>query len=288
MSFFNYTLARMYAHLYVLVKSVTGRSIPGLGFLLRRCKKSRYIEFLNQQLYFEPTVASSYGLHIIKLEQEPESHKFLNDLFGSLGGQRAYFIEVGANIGAFMVDLARRNDVHVFGFEPSRACVEAINKTMLKNGRKNYTTYACLVGDQEGLVPFSEGLDVHGASVYTSVKSSCKIRQVKLDDVKDLGSLPSAAPTVIMIDVEGYELNVLRGGLKLIHRIKPLIIFEYNAVSKRYFNIDQIYKVLGGSYEIFRLRKDAMLDGDVEDAWNCVAIPCGTRFEKTLESRIIF
>ena len=77
------------------------------------------------------------------------------------------------------------------------------------------------------------------------------------------------------------------GGGGLIKRLKPLVLFEYNFVSKRYFDINEIHQILGDSYTIFRLRKDAMLDSDIENAWNCVAIPRNTQFETILKSRII-
>ena len=44
--------------------------IPGLGLLLRNVKTPRTIKFLDQRLYFEPSVAESYGLHIINLKHE--------------------------------------------------------------------------------------------------------------------------------------------------------------------------------------------------------------------------
>lgn len=282
-----YAVAKLYAYIYVWMKAITGQNIPGLGFFLRRCKRPRYINFLDQKLYFEPAIASNYGLHIINLEQEPESHNFLNGLFDKLGNAESCFIEVGANIGVFMVDLARRSGVNVIGFEPSNDCVESIKKTMNKNGRLNFTVYANLVGDRDELVSFSEGNNVQGASIYTSTNSSNKIKQIKLDNVKELMALPDAMPTVLMIDVEGYEPNVLRGGGALIKRLKPLVLFEYNFISKRYFDINEIHQILGDSYVIFRLRKDAMLDSDVENAWNCVAIPKGSQFESILQSRIV-
>ena len=282
-----YAVAKLYAHIYVVIKSITGYNIPGLGFLLRQCKSSRYIDFLDQKIYFEPSIASNYGLHIINLEHEPESHKFLNGVFDKLGKTGSCFIEVGANIGVFMVDLARRSSVYVVGFEPSKDCVESIKKTMSKNGRLNFTAYANIVGDRDELVSFNEGKNVQGASIYTSTNSSNKIQQIKLDNVKELIALPDGMPTVLMIDVEGYEPNVLRGGVALIKRLKPLVMFEYNFVSKRYFDINVIRQILGDSYTILRLRKDAMLDSDVENAWNCVAIPRNTQFETILKSRIV-
>jgi len=282
-----YLVAKLYAYIYVWTKAITGKNIPGLGFLLRRCKRPRYIKFLNQKLYFEPAIASNYGLHIINMEHEPESHNFLNELFDQLGNTESCFIEVGANIGVFMVDLARRRNINVIGFEPSNDCVESIKKTMCKNGRFNYTVYAMLVGDRDEFVPFDEGKNVQGASIFTSTNSSNKIQQIKLDNVAELITLPDSMPTVLMIDVEGYEPNVLRGGSALIKRLKPLVLFEYNFVSKRYFNINDIYQILGDSYEIFRLRKDSMLDNDLDNAWNCVAVPRSTQFEAILKSRLV-
>ena len=240
-----YALAKLYAHLYVAIKKITGLNIPGLGFLLRRSKRAHFIDFLDQKLFFNPVIASNYGLHIINLEQEPESHSFLNELFNRLGKTESYFIEVGANIGVFMVDLARRNSVHVIGFEPSNACVESIIKTMAKNGRINFTAYPNLVGDCDELVSFSEGNNVQGASIYTSQNSSNKIQQIKLDNVKELIAIQDATPTVLMIDVEGYEPNVLRGGGGVIKRINTLGLFEFKFCSKSYFYVNKIKKNFG-------------------------------------------
>ena len=77
------------------------------------------------------------------------------------------------------------------------------------------------------------------------------------------------------------------GGAWLIQRLKPLVLFEYNFVSKKYFDVKTIKEILGRTYTIFRLRKDAMLDSHVENAWNCLAIPQGSEFEEILRSRIV-
>jgi len=51
--------------------------------------------------------------------------------------------------------------------------------------------------------------------------------------------------------------------------------------------LDALQHELGDAYQIYRVRQDAMLDSDVENAWNCVAIPRNTQFETILKSRII-
>jgi FkbM family methyltransferase len=283
--FLFYTAARIYAQCYVAVAALTGYQIPGLGLLLRQCRRPKYIRFLHQWLYFEPSVASSYGLHIIGRVHEPETHAFLNAVFDSIDSHDAVFIDVGANIGAFVLDISRRPNVRVIGFEPAAGCVVAIRKSIAKNGRQNVSVYQNLVGDREALVPFAEGKDTQGASVLTSAESSSKVQQLTLDQVEPLRSMP-ATRTVLMIDVEGYEPQVLRGARVLIERVQPLLVFEYNWVSKQHFNLADVQAILGDDYQIFRLRKDALLDNDVENAWNCVAVPRGTDFEKVLKAKV--
>jgi hypothetical protein len=77
----------------------------------------------------------------------------------------------------------------------------------------------------------------------------------------------------LLIDTEGNELNVIKGAAKLISATIPLIIFEYNWVSKNHYNLADIQSALGRRYTIYRLRKDGLLDADFSATWNCVAIP---------------
>ena len=70
----------------------------------------------------------------------------------TLGDSKVYFVEVGANIGAFMVDIVRRSNVYVFVFEPSKSCVQAIRKTMKIDKRENYTVFQNLVCETEEMV----------------------------------------------------------------------------------------------------------------------------------------
>lgn len=281
----NMILAQLYAHLYIAIKRIFGFNVPGLGFLLRRVKAPRYIRFIDQDMYFHPGAASSYGLHIVGAMQEPETHKFLNQAFDAVAGRSGYFIEVGANVGAFLLDIARRPEVQVIGFEPSQPCVEAIERTMERNRRSNFHVFAQLVGDATKSVPFDIGRHDGSASVLTSSFSSETVQQTRLDDSPVLSRIRGDAPVVLMIDVEGYEPKVIAGG-GLLHRTRPLIVFEYNFVSKRHFHVRDIQNLLGTGYRIYRLRKDGYLDERVDSAWNCVAVPVGTVFEDMAQKLI--
>jgi FkbM family methyltransferase len=205
-------IAKIYAYLYIAIKKLFGINIPGLGFLLRRCKSPGFIPFLGQGMYFEPGAASSYGLHVIGSLHEPETHQFLNRVFDYVSNQPSWFIEVGANIGAFLIDVARRDDVQVIGFEPSVYCVDAIRKSMARNGRSNYQVFPNLVGDSDEDISFNIGRHDGSASVLTADDKSIKVPQVRLDEHHSLTTIPSGSLVVLMIDVEGYEPKVLMGG----------------------------------------------------------------------------
>lgn len=280
------TLAKLYAIFYIVIKKYFRINISGLGFLLRRVRQPCYIQFLGQDMYFEPEAASSYGLHVVGAMQEPETHQFLNMAFDVVKNQPAWFVEVGANIGAFLMDVARRPNVSLMGFEPSHACVNAIEQTMLRNGRSNCRVFPQLVGDSTRLVAFDIGRHDGSASVLTSKNAASQVEQTRLDDSAAVMMIPTYSPTILMIDVEGYEPNVLRGGVEFIRLVRPLIIFEYNFVSKQHFCLGDIQALLGDSYSIYRLCKDGFLDSQTDNAWNCVAVPRGSVFEAFSRQRI--
>ena len=86
------------------------------------------------------------------------------------------------------------------------------------------------------------------------------------------------------IDVEGAELEVLKGGRRLLETLRPLLIFEYNEVSRRSFSLDDIRSLLGQDYAIWRLRGDGLLDASFGSTWNCVAAHHATVFADACRS----
>ena len=77
-----------------------------------------------------------------------------------------------------------------------------------------------------------------------------------------------------LIDIEGGELNALRGALSLIAMHQPLIVFEYNMVTRKYFKLSEVAELLGEGYCLYRLRsEDGGLDFDLSSAWNVIALP---------------
>jgi len=176
--------------------------------------------------------------------------------------QPDWVVEVGANIGAFLMDVARRPNVSLLGFEPSQACVNATEQTMLRNSRGNCRIFPQLVGETTRLVAFDFGRHNGSASVLTSASAASQVEQTRLGDSAAVMKIPT-----------------WRWAKEFIRLVRPLIVLEYNFVSKRNVHRRDIEALLGDSYNICQLRTDGFLDSQTDNAWNCVAVPVVSVFE---------
>ncbi len=140
-------------------------------------------------------------------------------------------LDVGANMGAFSLNIARNQskkngkDVRVLAFEPNPGMAEIFQKNLQLNpaiiplievhqlacGAKNGDTH--LVFD-----PSNSG----GGKINSTEGESVKI--VRLDDFLTDEDLKQVK--VLKIDVEGFEPEVLKGAAEIIRWSHPLIYLE--------------------------------------------------------------
>jgi len=276
-----YQIVRLYSKVYGVIKDQFNANLPGLGFALRLIKNDRVIDVMGRKMFFNHKVASCYGRHIAGSWNEPETHLFLNLLIPKLNGS-VTFTDVGANIGEMVIDVSRHTNVQkIFAFEPTADCCDAIRKSLILNGFKQFDVIEKLVGESNEFVKFGISKSIGGSSILSqeSQESNTQTAMTTLDSVLSNAS----GLHILLVDVEGYEPQVFKGAQQFIQNIQPLIIFEYNVVSKKHFNTKDMQQLLGKGYQILRLRKDARLDTDVEHAWNCVAIPVGSEYARVLE-----
>jgi FkbM family methyltransferase len=273
-----YLLARVYSTIYGFFKDKFGVNLRGLGFALRQINTDRVIEVRGRKIFFNHQIAASYGRHLEGKWNEPETHALFDYVIPKLDGSVA-FIDVGANIGEFLIDVSKHSKVKdLVGFEPISECCHSIQESMKLNGVDRFLIYQSLVGSKVKSERFAIGKTIGGSSVYSNISKEAgdEIAMTTLDKTLSI----SATHAILLVDVEGYELEVLKGGRNFILSHRPLIVFEYNSVSKQYFLAAEISKVLGNSYDILRLRQDGRLDRLVDSAWTCVAIPDKSLFKE--------
>jgi FkbM family methyltransferase len=279
-------LAKSYAFLYFLMKRYFGVHLPGLGRISRAVKKSRIINLKGLKLFFMPEVASEYGTHLIGNWQEPETHGFFRKIFEGRHDSDGLFIDVGSNIGVFLLDVSKLSKFKVVGFEPSSDCIKATQHNMKLNEINNFELHNVLLGSSNKDVLFNSSGSMEGASVYDSSETSKIHRMVTMDSIDSIQSY-SGKNSILLIDVEGYELEVIKGGKFFIKNKAPLIIFEFNHVSRKHFTLDQILDELGPDYSLYRLRKDSYLDLNFNHTWNCVAVSKNSQYKDICAKLVI-
>jgi hypothetical protein len=119
-----------------------------------------------------------------------------------------------------------------------------------------------------------------------SEEGSAKGSEVELTTLdQELADL--SGPVLVLIDVEGGEPSVMRGGKSFIGRNFPLIVFEYNDTSKKHFRLEDVSAALPAGYSFYRLRADGRLDVDFSNTWNCVAVHPSSVFAGIVEALVV-
>ncbi len=280
-------VAIFYSRLYGFFKDLFGINIRGLGFILRRVTSDTVLCVDDKYLYFDHRIAEAYARPLHGKWNEPETHAILAYLQKDIA---INFIEVGANIGEILVDVPTNpNCISAVAFEPNPIACSVIKENLKLNKIENCILSQNALGHQLSKMTMFFGTHSPTASLLSVASKSgygVEIDVSTLDSELLNFNLDKNIPLVFLIDVEGYELNVVKGGRLVIGKFKPIVIIEFHRETKLIFNIDEMRTELGPNYSIFRLRSDGYLDSEVENAWNCVAIPMGTQFEEIMKSRI--
>ncbi len=142
---------------------------------------------------------------------------------------RSLVLDVGASLGLWTVQLARvsqQRDAKVWAFEPYPDNLRWLNSNIRANGHCEIVEVInAALGAQEG-TSWVAGEQGGGNAVVGFARRhySRPTRVLRLDDME----LP-ARMSFVKLDVEGYELEVLRGARQVIERDRPVIFGEFNA-----------------------------------------------------------
>jgi FkbM family methyltransferase len=132
----------------------------------------------------------------------------------------------------------------------------------LKQKFPSISIYNIALSDFEGEATF---FNVKGSEAMSGLRkqhypNSVGVLEIKVE-VKSLDVLanPTIPISFIKIDVEGAELNVLKGAVKLLARDNPVVLFEFAHLHAQEYGVTSeimydFFSDLG--YEIFRLDKE--------------------------------
>ena len=141
------------------------------------------------------------------------------------------FYDVGAHIGVVSMYAAQLVGVNgrVFAFEAAPENASRLQEHLSRNNLPQIQMIGCAIWSSRGRVRFERApaqSSRNGGAVATQSTTETndiiEIDAVALDDFIQGNPLP----TVIKIDVEGAEADVLRGSEEVFRRAKPILICE--------------------------------------------------------------
>ena len=144
------------------------------------------------------------------------------------------FIDVGANVGIYSLLAGRAAPQgQVLAFEPNPIAVERMRKNLRLNGLENVVLRATAVGSRAGPATLTAGL---GPGDHIALGQSSDIVTIDVSMTTLDAAVDRTAPvSLIKIDVEGFEVEVLKGATDLLMRDEaPVWIMEVNGLSERY------------------------------------------------------
>lgn len=180
-------------------------------------------------------------------------------------------IDIGANEGLWTNALAKKVKENgcVWAFEP----VESTFKLLKKNTRKysNINLLKLGVSDKTGsetIVYDPVATAPPGASIVTTAKHISNTQnliksKIQLDTLDNVLLNKIEKVKFIKVDVEGHELNVIKGGIKTISKHKPILFMEI--LRENWINNapdqSEVAKLLNSiGYKISQMQGDSVVD----------------------------
>lgn len=139
-------------------------------------------------------------------------------------------IEIGANVGTETVCFASLvgPEGRVHAIEPLPSNVAVLLRANELSERKNISVHACALSSQWGQVDFAvpprhaSGIGHIVGAAERPPSEKIRVRCVTLDSLaSQLGPA-----RIIFMDVEGEEVNILRGGVNYLRAFKPHLVLE--------------------------------------------------------------
>lgn len=152
---------------------------------------------------------------------EPEEQKLLAEVLEN----GSVFYDLGANAGFYAVAGARLTgeNGNVYAFEPTPQLADRIRYNAQMNGFENIEVVEAAVCDENGTIEFgADGLSIQNSIQRANQDNAIEVPALTLDE----WSTDKPKPDVIMIDIEGAEIEALRGALTLLREYRPILMVE--------------------------------------------------------------
>lgn len=145
--------------------------------------------------------------------------EILEDILDEIADDDVFY-DIGANVGLYSCFVGSKSpEGSVYSFEPHPVNVDALKKNFQLNDVSG-TIFQMALSDEEGTFELSSegskaGLGEHSLDT-TQSESTVPVTVRQLDSLRTEHDIP--VPTIIKIDVEGAELNVIKGATETLSK----------------------------------------------------------------------
>jgi FkbM family methyltransferase len=168
------------------------------------------------------------------------------------------FVDVGANIGLMSIFARERvgENGKVWAFEANHSTFDILEKNVALNSFSDVLCFECGLGAKRETKLLYENWEINRGAASTVVQGKgAKAAEISILTLDEVANQQEISPTMIKIDVEGMEEDVLIGAEKVIRLNRPILIVEFS--EERGDNSrEKVYnKILSLSdYTIFKLK----------------------------------
>ena len=235
------------------------------------------------QLLIDPSVDKGVELSLYETgTYEKGTIQLLNEFLKS----GSTFLDIGANIG-LMSSIASKivgASGKVLAVEANPKTIEILQHNLALNKAENVSIFPFALGSEKGSATLFENWNVNrgGASLLSQdQQEGIEVPVEKLDDIFENDKID-----LIKIDVEGFELEVLKGGIELLKKQLPVLIIEVsqqreNEVGVTPKEIADFVRSLG-NYKLYKQKGtkerrsnlvEITSDGELPNHDNIICIP---------------
>lgn len=158
----------------------------------------------------------------------------IGPFFERVSGKRPVVLDIGANVGTTSLAFAAaRPDGVVFAFEPGSAIRGVLTRNLQINDLHNVTVVPVALGDEVATFALVQAMAGNPGSSFLSQPSQSAGASADVVSTQRLDDWAGSRSDVsfIKMDVEGFEVKVIRGGAETIRRCRPIIVAEVHAAA---------------------------------------------------------
>lgn len=161
-----------------------------------------------------------------------------------------FIVDAGAGIGDTLIELYDRlgdNYEHIYSFEPDDKCYLKASSVILNNNMKKVTIFKKGLWSNDSILYFKES-DIQGSSKTVENNNNLYLTEI---EVVTLDSIIKTPISFIKMDIEGAELDALKGAQKLIKKYKPKMAICVYHKNEDIIEIPNFIKLLVPEYKFF-------------------------------------